>query len=229
MVEVQGVGMVSMDTLQVGDYVKVANGEFSRIYTLLHLDRNTEAEYLQIYGKGLSSPLEISHVHMLFVDGKATRAKDVKVGDMLGQNEVLEIQTIKRRGIYNPATEAGKIVVSGILASSYPAVFDVSADILQQATHSILSPLRLVCSINFDFCKNETYTEGLTDHYFYVHHIVSFIQQLAAPLQLGTVTVFSPLLIAARMLEHTFLSPYVFASISAAAVAYRASTLLKHV
>jgi hypothetical protein len=87
----------------------------------------------------------------------------------------------------------------------------------------------LVCSINFDFCKNETYTEGLTDHYFYVHHIVSFIQQLAAPLQLGTVTVFSPLLIAARMLEHTFLSPYVFASISAAAVAYRASTLLKHV
>jgi hypothetical protein len=41
---------------------------------------------------------------MLFVSDKAVRASQVEVGDMLGENPVIEIRTIQRRGVYAPTT-----------------------------------------------------------------------------------------------------------------------------
>jgi hypothetical protein len=99
-VEVQGKGLVSMDSLQVGDYVRAGENRFSRVYSFIHLDRDIEAvEYLQIYADGLESPLEISTDHMVFVKRAPVRASQIKVGDMLGNKKVNEIKFVKRRGM----------------------------------------------------------------------------------------------------------------------------------
>jgi len=115
-VEVQGKGMVPMDSVKVGDYVRVFRSSFSssssginvennkgdddsdysRVFSLAHLDHNLEANFLQLHydvhteGKGARllnvahKPLEITGRHMVYVVGKGViRADEVKVGDEL--------------------------------------------------------------------------------------------------------------------------------------------------
>jgi hypothetical protein len=163
-VEVQGTGHVMMDSLKIGDYVRAGMDKFSRVYSFLHLDRDVEAEYLQFHAKGLKTPLELSPEHMVFVKGTPVRASQVKVGDMLGNNMVAEVKSVKRRGVYAPVTESGDIVVSGILASSYAAVRSYTPINQHTEAHAFFAVRRLVCAFNFGICENETYTkDGFPD------------------------------------------------------------------
>merc|ERR1711862_134642 len=148
-VEVRGKGMVSMDMVQVGDNVRSGKDAFSRVISLAHLDHETEADYLQIHADGLENPLEISHVHMVFVQNKAVRAAEVKVGDMLGENKVSEIKTVKRAGLYAPITEAGELMVNGVRASSYVSYMDYVPLDQHMMTHMFYAPQRMICSFNF--------------------------------------------------------------------------------
>jgi len=163
-VEVQRRGFITMDSLQVGDYVRAGKHRFSRVYGFIHLDRDVEAvEYLQIHADGLTSPLEISPDHMIFINNAPVRASQVKVGDMLGESKVNEIKSIKRRGMYTPVTESGDIVVSGVLASSYAAVLSHTPANQHFGAHAFFSVRRLVCAFDFEICENETYTNGYPD------------------------------------------------------------------
>merc|ERR1719343_1072600 len=162
-VEVQGQGMTSMDAVKVGDYVRTGNADFSRVFSLAHLDHDVEADYLQIYTDGLQKPLEITGMHMLFSSGNAVRADEVSVGDMLGTNKVTDIRSIKRNGVYAPVTESGEIVVSGIRASSYYAFLDRVPFNQHVMSHFFFAPLRMMCSFDFKMCENEGHTNGYTN------------------------------------------------------------------
>jgi len=112
LVDVQGKGLIPMDSLSIGDYVKTADGSFSRVYSFYHIDRKTESVFLQMFATGLAQPLEIFRDHYLYVGRKLVRAGDVKVGDELDERSTFTaIKTVKRRGYYNPLTESGDIVV----------------------------------------------------------------------------------------------------------------------
>ena len=50
-VEAQGKGMISMDSLEIGDYVR-AGKDFSRVFSFAHLDLDAEGNFLQIHTKG---------------------------------------------------------------------------------------------------------------------------------------------------------------------------------
>jgi hypothetical protein len=165
-VEVEGKGMILMHDLKIGDLVKTSHehDQFSRVYSFAHIDRDTEAEFLQIYAQDLHHPLEITAEHFLSIgsnDKKLIRAKDVQVGNVLGHNNqvVTKIASVQRRGFYAPITESGEILVSGISASCYASLLDVEPAAQAFATHSILSLLRLACSVDFSFCENESYTD----------------------------------------------------------------------
>jgi hypothetical protein len=229
-IQVQGRGRIDMKDLRIGDYVQVSGGKFSRVYSFLHLDRDSEMVYMQIYTRDDDNdhdgPLEISPDHMIFVNNQIQKAEDVRVGDWLGLNlrrVVVDIRSVRRRGIYNPGTEDGTIVVSGILASSYPAVLDISPSIVQVGTHFILSPFRFTCAVRFDeYCKTETYTDGLTDHYHYIFRIAFFVRQCSIVTQFFASLLSFPLLMSAFLLErlawwimHT---PFPCATMTAAAV-----------
>jgi len=158
-VEVQGKGFVSMDSLQIGDYARAANGKFSRVFSFAHLDKELETDFFQISAEGLEAPLEITGRHFMFVSDKAVRADTVKVGDMLGNNMVSDIQTVKRNGVYAPITESGDIMVSSVLASSYVSFLDKIYLDENMMTHMYFAPQRVACSINFSWCENETYSQ----------------------------------------------------------------------
>jgi len=159
MVEVQGKGSISMDSLKIGDYARASNGKFSRVLSFAHFDEETEAEYLQISAEGLMAPLEVTGRHFVFVSDKAVRADGVKTGDMLGNNMVTDIQVVKRTGLYAPITYSGDIMVSEVLASSYVSFLDEIHLDENMMTHMFFAPHRLACSINFSWCEKETYSK----------------------------------------------------------------------
>jgi hypothetical protein len=162
-VELHGKGLVSMDSVVIGDHVRTGKNSFSRVYSFGHIDSEKTADYLQIYAEGIEMPLEVTSLHLLFINDKMRPASHVKVGDMLGTNKVSKIRTVTRRGVYAPFTESGEIVVSGFLASSYAAVHSYTPINEHTEAHAFFAFRRLVCAFDFAICENENYTNGYPD------------------------------------------------------------------
>jgi len=206
-VEVQGKGFVSMDSVMVGDHVRASNDDFSRVFSLAHLDHDLETDFLQIYSEGLSKPLEITAMHMVFSSGKAVRADEVSVGDMLDNNKVTEIKSVKRTGVYAPVTESGEIVVSGVRASSYPSFMDNIPFDQHKLVHFFLGPRRLMCSYDFGVCENEQHTDGYTNFAHWAIKIVERSNEFITPVQVFLASLALPVLTAAYCFEQMILSP----------------------
>jgi len=170
-----------MDSLSVGDSVRVSDGKFGTIYSFGHYDDEIPAEFLQIKTSAKST-LEISAEHMVFVkqesSTKAIPASSVKTGDVLvtSENEttVSKIKTVVRNGAYAPFTDSGDIVVSDVLSSNYISMMpeeDVFMGVdMQWIAHTFKAPHRFVCSLNFAICENETYTNGLSNWIYGPYH-----------------------------------------------------------
>ena len=153
-VEVQGKGLVSMTNVEIGDFVRSGNDDFSRVIGFSKFDHEAEGEYLQLTAQDLKAPLELSASHMVFVSGKAVAASDVKVGDMVGENEVIDIKQVLRRGAYAPITEAGDIVVSGVLASCYVTILDYCFFSQHAVFHAFMAPFRLGLIPSWSYGEN---------------------------------------------------------------------------
>jgi len=207
-VEVQGKGMTTMDAIKVGDYVRTGNDNFSRVFSLAHLDDEFEADFLQLYAEGLEKPLEITGMHMLFASGKPIRADEVNVGDMLGKNKVSEIKPVKRNGVYAPITESGDIVVSGIHSSSYYAFLDRVPFNQHVMSHFFFAPHRLMCSFDFDLCKNEGHTNGYTNWAYWAIQIMEKANEFIAPVQCILAALALPFLSAAYGFEQMLMAPF---------------------
>jgi len=165
-VGVQGKGIIQMDELEIGDFVRVDKDKFSQVYSFAHRDGAHETDFLQIFAesdltKPTEAPIEMTPRHMLFVNGNVVRADSVKVGDMLNDSKtVTDIKSVKRAGVFAPFTRSGVIMVNGIKASTYVALMDHVPFNQHYLTHMFLAPQRLLCGIDFSWCENETYTTG---------------------------------------------------------------------
>jgi hypothetical protein len=212
-VEVLDRGNIKMDKLRIGDFVRTGSGDFSQVYSFGHLDRDMEAEYLQIFSKNIDLPLEVSSDHMVFVSGKAVRASKVQVGDMLGENQVIDIRTVQRRGVYAPTTFAGNIVVSGVVASSYVALLDVVPPRIQNAaSHATTAIHRMMCKIDFGLCQGEEYTDGINNWITSAVQLVTRLNKQNMLLQIGFLVVGIPVIFLVYALEQLLLSPLISAA-----------------
>jgi hypothetical protein len=197
-----------MDQLQIGDYVKAGNDQFSRVYSFSHLDKSTESMFLQIHTEQLDNPLEVSPDHIVYVSGKAVRASDVRVGDRMDDVHVVSrITMARRRGVYAPVTYSGDIVVSGVLASSYVSLLDhVSPGIQNRAAHVIMGVHRVICTLSYSICEQETYDmDGLSNFIQPLSHRVRNLNDQDALVQGSVILVGVPLLWIVFCTEHILL------------------------
>lgn len=224
-VRVQGKGPIRMDQLQIGDYVEADNtGAVSRVISFSHLDHDNRAKYLRIHTTASATPLEISHQHMVLLSsGAALPAKDLKVGDVLCTSSshsrstedaviVTKIDTVQRRGLYAPVTEAGTIVVSGVQASCYVALLDsFPATFQHYAYHVAVGPHRWLCHYNFDYyCATETYTNGISNYIVEIVFWLIKLSNMPTIVQVVAVSaVAGPLLVVIFVLEQLLLFPCV--------------------
>ena len=165
---------IPMKDLQVGDYIQDGEASFSRVYTFGHYDKEVKGSYLQIFSGDDSLALELSPEHMVYA-GKgrqAVPAGSLQVGDLLLLERgsfvsITNIQTVRRRGAYAPFTESGKLVVNGVMASSYISLdhgLSKSKAMIsdQWLAHVFQAPHRL-CT-RFGGCA-ESYTEDGISYY----------------------------------------------------------------
>lgn len=117
-VEVEGRGQVRMSDLKVGDRVLVAPPKkFERVYSFGHRGEEEEANFVRL----LPSQLELSTIHLVFVEGRGfIPASKVEVGDRLNNGQEVEgIEKVTKKGVYNPFTPSGTIMVNGVKSSNY--------------------------------------------------------------------------------------------------------------
>jgi subtilisin-like proprotein convertase family protein len=204
-VDIRGFGQVSIELLQVGDYIRTDRNKYSRVYSFAHRDQSVEIEYIQIHLADLETPLEVSPDHLVYIEGKSSRASQAKIGDNMDRFQVINIEYVRRRGAYAPLTESGSIVVSGIRASNYVGLLDH----LSPRTHNVLmhclsSFRRLTCFMNFDLCKRESYTAGIADWLHPYCGLTLLLGDLAFPLQMLAVAVIVPIAILLYAVEQAF-------------------------
>jgi Hint module len=126
--ELENGGLKRMDALEIGDRVKVAKGEFSDIYMFSHKIENTVNTFVEI-STSASSTMSLTPGHYLYVNGILKAAEEVKIGDSveLGCGNTARVTTVNitsKRGLYNPHTLHGDIIVNNVRASTYTSAVD---------------------------------------------------------------------------------------------------------
>lgn len=138
---------IRMDELKVGDVVKTTHNSTSTVFVFSHKDASTIAEYVSILCEDATT-LTVSGSHYIYVDNDIKPARLAKVGDFLtmadGSKSVIQSVTsgVQRRGLFNPHTKSGSIVVDGFLVTCYT---EAVAPLL---AHALLHPVRLIYNVS---------------------------------------------------------------------------------
>jgi hypothetical protein len=171
---VQDKGRIPIQDLQIGDRVSIGYGKYDTVYSFGHRDNESIATFVQIHAKGLDKPLELSHNHLVFVQGSAVPSSSISVGDMIdlgdgGVADVYRIASVQRRGLYSPFTLSGTIVVDGVVASTYVSLQGTQYFEIDEfktplshhwMAHAFMSFPRIVCNVRPRWCENEQYDES---------------------------------------------------------------------
>jgi len=182
-VELQDKRNVPIDSLQIGDIVRVGTDnagvpQFSRVYSFAHFDREALAGFLQIHTTSSSKPIEMTSNHMLYVYCREhgsqrvglLSAGEVKVGDFLltvpnlPPARVQSVRKVEHRGVYAPLTVSGTLVVDGGVVASNYVVLPTSLQALLSSeqqhwlTHMALAPYRTYCTVIG--CEDEIYNNA---------------------------------------------------------------------
>jgi hypothetical protein len=210
-VEVQGKGVVPINLLKIGDYVKAGKDKVSRVYSFSHINKNTETKFLQIHMEHCDMPLEISPDHLIYVGGKPVRAADVQVGNFLHGHRVSHITTVQRHGVYAPVTFSGDIMVNGVLASTYVSMLDLIPPHFQNhAAHILTGVHRMACKLSFSSCLEEKYDmDGISQ---FIHPIVNVVRKVNDGngwIEVSGVVVATPLLFIIFCLEQILSTPFI--------------------
>eukprot|EP00172_Hildenbrandia_rubra_P001346 Plantae.Rhodophyta-Hildenbrandia_rubra.ctg1884.p1 GENE.Plantae.Rhodophyta-Hildenbrandia_rubra.ctg1884~~Plantae.Rhodophyta-Hildenbrandia_rubra.ctg1884.p1 ORF type:complete len:172 (-),score=34.08 Plantae.Rhodophyta-Hildenbrandia_rubra.ctg1884:3627-4142(-) len=138
-----------MENVNVGDWVlvgeKVSQGGdvedvYSPVFMFTHRQKDTLHEFVRISTQA-GQVISLTSGHYLYVDGRLAAARTVKEGSIVQvrngkSTRVLKVDRHTARGLYNPQTLHGDIIVNGVRASTYTTTVNPSF------AHGILAPFR---------------------------------------------------------------------------------------
>lgn len=114
-----------MHLLSIGDRVLVSHpNTFSEVYFFSHQHPEHVSNFVRIATSVDSIQLTLSPGHMLYVNGRLTPARNVRVGDALSVAHeqksavVTSVDRTTSRGLFNPHTLHGDIVVDRVHTST---------------------------------------------------------------------------------------------------------------
>jgi Hint module len=117
-----------MDELQIGDRVKAARGIFSAVYMFSHKIADTVNSFVEI-STSSGNILYVTPGHFIYINDVLSPSGTVRVGDsvLLGSDSrarVTSVRMVTKRGLYNPHTLHGDIIVNNVRASTYTTAID---------------------------------------------------------------------------------------------------------
>jgi energy-converting hydrogenase Eha subunit B len=132
-----------MDRLAVGDRVRVGPSTFSTVFMFTHrLGGDSKREFVHV-DVASGESVTATAGHYLVANGGLKAAASITAGDTLTlasgeQVAVTEVSRVLMAGLFNPQTEDGRIVVDGIVASTYTQA------VHPRVAHALLAPLRML-------------------------------------------------------------------------------------
>jgi hypothetical protein len=191
---VKNKGSTFIKDLVVGDMVlSDEKGTYTKYYSTGHFDGTKHTNFLRIYTELNVKPLELTPGHMVYTASSKlpVPAHSIKVGDVLktieGPSKVISIDKISRKGLTNPLTLSGSIVVDGIVSSihSEESGFEgtdagwiylagVRIAHWHTLTHFVHAPHRIICG-RFMKCTETLTKDGLVpfDQYLVNIHVAA--------------------------------------------------------
>lgn len=150
-VEMQGGYVKRVEEVLVGDIVRVDQDEYSRVIAFTHRLQEGYFEFMEIVTNE-NDTLRLSRGHYLYVGEKLRKAEHVKPGDRLSRADgtfgfVQQVTLVTRRGLFNPQTAKGDIIVDGFLVSTY------TDGVPFTCAHALLSPVRFAVGLFFNLGK----------------------------------------------------------------------------
>lgn len=131
-----------MSSLVVGDRVHIGRGVFSEVFMFTHKLADVESNFVRIQTAD-GQRLSLTPGHYIYINGALATAKSVVVGDVVElasglTSSVSRISSVVLKGLYNPQTLHGNIVVDDVLVSTYTSAVEPTL------AHIALSPLRML-------------------------------------------------------------------------------------
>lgn len=138
-----------MRHLRIGDRVQVARGVYSDVFMFTHKVAELEHEFVIIRAgseHGATVAVALTTGHLIYVNGKLERAGDARVGDEVEledgrRSHVVVVECARFKGLYNPQTQHGDLIVDGVRVSTYTTAVKLGS------AHSLLAPVRIVYRI----------------------------------------------------------------------------------
>jgi hypothetical protein len=136
----------TMSELTIGDSVLVGVGKFSDVFMFTHALANEVNSFIELSTVS-GDKLALSAGHYLYINGAMMSSETAKEGDTveLGSGASSIIASAKRvsmRGLYNPHTLHGDIVVDNVRTSTYTTAVQPTL------AHSLLAPLRALFRVH---------------------------------------------------------------------------------
>ena len=134
----------SMEKLRVGHQVLVnkQRNEYSHVFAFSHSSRSIMSEFVRLRTTR-NHTLILSPYHFVYANNKPVLAKAVAISDMLhhasGDAAVVSTDRVRMRGLYNPQTLHGDIVVNGFRATTFTMH---GGGVI--TAHAALSPVRML-------------------------------------------------------------------------------------
>lgn len=143
-VELEDGSIKKMSAVAIGDRVRVGTNTFSDVFMFTHKMAQVKYDFVKI--ETASTSVSLTRGHYLYVNGALAAAITVKVGDYVEIDSgtsaiVMEVSTISGKGLYNPQTIHGDIIVNKIRASTYTTAVE------PKMAASLLAPLRALYKV----------------------------------------------------------------------------------
>ncbi|KAI0567583.1 sonic hedgehog protein precursor [Gracilaria domingensis] len=132
---------VRVEDLKVGNRVLVGDGQFSDIIDFSHADRNIVWPFDRFITA--SGTLTVTSSHYIYTQRGLLPAGEVSASDSLilsnGTQIVVAAKTqLFARGLFNPHTSLGDIIIDGFKASTYTTALEPTI------AHALMAPIRLL-------------------------------------------------------------------------------------
>lgn len=137
----------TMDEIDIGDNVNVGNDVYSDVFMFTHRHSDVEYDFVKLSSTDGDS-LTATSGHYIYVNGHLIAAREARVGDTLerasgGKTVIVSIDIVRAKGLYNPQTVDGDIVVDGFRASTYTTAVEPSV------AGGLLAPLKALHRFGF--------------------------------------------------------------------------------
>lgn len=130
--------------LEVGDEVLVGPNTYSRIFAFSHRDAHVKKLFYTLYTSS-GHAISATQGHFIYANNAAIPIERVQVGQSLrtitGSGVVVKVDRQWMKGLYNPQTVQGDIIVNGVVASTY------TKSVVPAVAHAALAPLRAISTV----------------------------------------------------------------------------------